>query len=194
MNDNINIIVVGVGGQGNVVAARLIGDAAIEAGYHVAMGETHGAGQRGGAVSSHVRLWKKVSCGPLIPEADADAVIGLEPFEALKCATKFLKPNGIVVTNECPVMPSDRNYLEINKIFDLLKKIPAKVFSLDGTSLAKEVGDVASLNIVMIGAVYGAGVLPIEEKYLKNAIKNRLSKTVDLNFKAFAAGKNAVKK
>jgi indolepyruvate ferredoxin oxidoreductase beta subunit len=102
--------VAGVGGQGNVLASRIIGDAAIHEGYHVVIGETFGAGQRGGSVLSHIRLSKENKYGPLIPDQCADVIIGLEPFEALKCASDFLKTNGAIVTNEYPIMPSDRNY------------------------------------------------------------------------------------
>jgi indolepyruvate ferredoxin oxidoreductase beta subunit len=148
MIESFNIIVAGVGGQGNVLASRIIGDAAIDEGYHVVIGETFGAGQRGGSVLSHVRLFKDKKYGPLIPEECADAVIGLEPFEALKCATEFLKPKGAVVTNEYPVMPSDRHYPKLDEIFASLKKISAKLYTLDSTETAKELGDVASSNIV----------------------------------------------
>ena len=193
MMESINIIIAGVGGQGNVLASRIIGDAAIEENYHVTIGETFGAGQRGGSVLSHVRLSKDKKYGPLIPQECADVVIGLEPFEALKCATEFLRPQGTVITNEYPIMPSDRNYPKIDEIFDSLKKISTKIYTLESTEIAKELGDVASSNIVMMGAAYASGVLPLEEKHLKNAIQERLSKSADLNLKAFDKGKKMVK-
>jgi len=193
MIESVDIIIAGVGGQGNVLASRIIGDAAIEENYHVTIGETFGAGQRGGSVLSHVRLSKDKKYGPLIPQECADVVIGLEPFEALKCATEFLRPQGTIITNEYPIMPSDRNYPKIDEIFDSLKKISTKIFTLDSTEIAKELGDVASSNIVMMGAAYASGVLPLEEKHLKNAIQERLSKSADLNLKAFDKGKKMVK-
>jgi len=193
MIESVNIIIAGVGGQGNVLASRIIGDAAIEESYHVTIGETFGAGQRGGSVLSHVRLFKDKKYGPLIPQECADVIIGLEPFETLKCATEFLRPQGTVITNEYPIMPSDRNYPKIDEIFDSLKKISTKIFTLDSTEIAKELGDVASSNIVMMGAAYASGVLPLEEKHLKNAIQERLSKSADLNLKAFDKGKKMVK-
>jgi len=194
MIESFNIIVAGVGGQGNVLASRIIGDAAINEGYQVMIGETFGAGQRGGSVLSHVRLSKDKKYGPLIPEESADVVIGLEPFETLKCATEFLKSKGAIVTNEYPVMPSDRNYPTLDEIFRSLKKISAKIYTLDSTEIAKDLGDVASSNIVMLGAAFTSGLLPLEENYLKNAIKERLSKSADINIKAFDNGKKMVKK
>jgi indolepyruvate ferredoxin oxidoreductase beta subunit len=193
MKDTYNIIVAGVGGQGNVLASRIIGDAAIHEGYHVVIGETFGAGQRGGSVLSHIRLSKEKKYGPLIPQERADLVIGLEPFEALKCAADFLKPKGAIVTNTYPIMPSDRNYPSIDDIFINLKKLSSTLSILDSTKIAQEAGDVASSNIVMIGAAYATGVLPLEEHHLKEAITERLPKAANLNMQAFEKGKKMVK-
>lgn len=191
MKENFDIMIAGVGGQGGVLTSRIIGYAAIEEGYRVQIGETFGASQRGGFVITHIRLGKERVYGPLVPEASADAVIGLEPLEALKCAVKCLKPNGIIVTNEHSILPPDKNYPEMSKIQESAKKIPAKTFFLDSNELAKEAGDILSSNIVMIGAAYAAGALPIKEEQLKNAIKSKLPKAVDLNLKAFDLGKKA---
>lgn len=193
MKQNLNLIMAGVGGQGNVLASRIIGDAAVTAGYHVVIGETFGAQQRGGAVVSHVRLLKKESYGPLIPTASADLIVGLEPFEALKSAAIFLKPKGTVVTNECPVMPSDRNYPALEDIFNALKKVSGHLYTLDSTAVAKKLGDVATSNIVMIGAAFASGVLPVEETDLQKAIRDRLAEAATLNLKAFEQGKKLVK-
>ncbi len=194
MKENFDIMIAGVGGQGGVLTSRIIGYAAIEAGYRVTLGETFGASQRGGSVISHIRLGKERVYGPLIPEASADAVIGLEPLEAFKCAVKFLKPDGIIVTNERAIMPPDRNYPELSDIFESAKKIPAKIHSLDSVKLAKEAGDLLSSNIVMIGAACAVKAIPVEEENLKNAIKSKLPKAVELNFKAFDLGKKALEK
>jgi indolepyruvate ferredoxin oxidoreductase beta subunit len=194
MKKNFDILIAGIGGQGGVLTSRIIGDAAIEAGYHVTVGETFGASQRGGSVITHIRLGKERIYGPLIPEASGDAVIGLEPLESLKCAVKFLKPNGIIVTNERPVLPPDKNYPELDKIFESARKIPAQLFSIDSIKLAKEAGDILSSNIVMIGAAYAVKALPIEEEHLKNSIRSKLPKAVDLNLKAFELGKKAMEK
>ncbi|WXG46267.1 MAG: indolepyruvate oxidoreductase subunit beta [Candidatus Atabeyarchaeum deiterrae] len=191
--ENFDIIIAGVGGQGNILASRIVADAAIEAGYHVTIGETFGMSQRGGSVASHLRLGRKKMFGPLIPEASADIVIGLEPLESLRYATIFLKPNGVIVTNSHPVMPPDGNYPAQDRIYDFAKKIPSKLYLLDASQIAKDAGDVLSSNIVMVGAAFGAGVIPVKEEQLKNAIKERLPKAVDLNLKAFDLGKKTVK-
>jgi len=193
MTQDYNIIVAGIGGQGNVLASRIIGEAAIEANYHVLIGETFGAGQRGGAVLSHVRLTKEKTYGPLIPEGYADAVIGLEPFEALKCASKFLKPDGIIITNEYPIQPSDKNYPELEKIFQFLKNISSKLYKINGTKIALEIGDIAVLNIVMLGAAYATGILPVKEEDIKKSFIEKLAKSAELNLKAFEKGKKMIK-
>jgi indolepyruvate ferredoxin oxidoreductase beta subunit len=193
MHQDSNIIVAGIGGQGNVLASRIIGEATIEAGFHVLIGETFGAGQRGGAVLSHVRLTKEKTYGPLIPEGFADAIIGLEPFEALKCASKFLKPDGIIITNEYPMMPSDKNYPEPDKIFQFLKNISSKLYTVNGTKIALEIGDVATLNIVMLGAAYAIGILPVKEEDLKKSIIEKLAKSAEINLRAFEKGKKLIK-
>ncbi|MEM3526277.1 MAG: 2-oxoacid:acceptor oxidoreductase family protein [Candidatus Jordarchaeaceae archaeon] len=166
MKENFDIMVAGVGGQGGVLISRIIGDAAIETGYRIQIGETFGASQRGGSVITHIRLGKERVYGPLVSEAGADVVIGLEPLEALKCAVKFLKPNGVIISNEHPILPPDKNYPQMSEIQEAAKKIPAKVFFLDSNELAKEAGDILSSNIVMIGAAYAAGVLPMREEEL----------------------------
>jgi indolepyruvate ferredoxin oxidoreductase beta subunit len=189
---NFDIIIAGVGGQGNILASRIIADAAIEAGYHVTIGETFGMSQRGGSVASHLRFARKVY-GPLIPEASADLIIGLEPLEALRYATVYLKLGGIIVTSNHRVLPSEGNYPELSQVYEFSKKVAAKLYTLDASKLAKEAGDVLSSNIVMIGAACGAGVIPVKEEQLKNAIKEWLPKSVDMNFKAFDLGKKTVR-
>ncbi|MDD5503065.1 MAG: indolepyruvate oxidoreductase subunit beta [Candidatus Thermoplasmatota archaeon] len=193
MKETLDFIFAGVGGQGSVIAARMIGDAAIEAGYRVAIGETHGAGQRGGSVLSHVRLWKEGSYGPLIMDASADVVLGLEPFEALKSAARFLKDSGTVVTSDHPILPPNKNYPSMDDIFANAGKIAAKIYALDATQIAKDAGDVASLNIVVIGAAFGAGVLPINEEILKKTIAERFPKAAGINLNVFELGKKMVK-
>jgi indolepyruvate ferredoxin oxidoreductase beta subunit len=90
-------------------------------------------------------------------------------------------------------MPPDGNYPAQDRIYDFAKKIPSKLYLLDASQIAKDAGDVLSSNIVMVGAAFGAGVIPVKEGQLKNAIKERLPKAVDLNLKAFDLGKKTVK-
>lgn len=194
MKRDLNFIIAGVGGQGSILASRVVGDAAIEESYHVLIGETFGASQRGGSVLSYVRLTDERKFSPLIPEKKADVIIGLEPFEALKCAHKFLMPGGVIITNEYPIMPPDKNYPDLEKIFAFLKELSSGLYTLNATEIALGIGDLATLNIVMLGATYAVGELPLKEENIKQAIKERLPKTADLNLRAFYKGKEGVTK
>ena len=107
LKDPYNIVVTGVGGQGNVVASQLIGAMLVEKGYKVTIGETYGASQRGGSVMSHVRISKKQQYGPLIPPRRGDLVIALEPSEAARVLSKFGNPDIVCIVNTRPVHPVD---------------------------------------------------------------------------------------
>ena len=101
--DPLNVIVTGVGGQGNVLISQLIGKALVKEGYHVTIGETYGASQRGGAVMSHLRISRQEQYGPLIPEGQADVILGLEPVETMRVLAQFGHPGVIVIANSRPV-------------------------------------------------------------------------------------------
>jgi len=194
-----NLIIAGVGGQGSVLASRIVADAAIMEGYKVRVGETFGAAQRGGAVASHVRIGTKVY-GPLIPEDGLDALVGLEPLEALRVGVKYLSPKAIAVVNTRKWFPVDVNvgrakYPSLEDIENSLKKLCEKVIMIDGTKIAEEAGDARSLNIVMLGSLAAAIKLPFKLESLRKAILGRVPKgTEEINLKAFDLGYKALKK
>ncbi|MCP4683562.1 MAG: indolepyruvate ferredoxin oxidoreductase, partial [Desulfobacterales bacterium] len=103
--DPLNLIIAGVGGQGNVLASHIIAYAGIQDGFFVTVGETYGASQRGGSVMSHVRLSSITQRGPLVPEGQADVIMGLEPAETLRVIADFGNPNTRVIMNPRPVYP-----------------------------------------------------------------------------------------
>jgi indolepyruvate ferredoxin oxidoreductase beta subunit len=103
--DPLNVIVTGVGGQGNVLISQLIGQALVKAGHHVTIGETYGASQRGGAVMSHIRISRQEQYGPFIPEGQADVVLGLEPVETMRVLAQYGQPEVMVIANTRPVHP-----------------------------------------------------------------------------------------
>src|SRR5208283_1881369 len=105
--DPYNVIVTGVGGQGNVLASQLIGAVLVDLGHKVTIGETYGASQRGGSVMSHVRISKNHQYGPLIPPGSADLIIALEPSEAARVLAQFGNPSTVSVVNRRPVHPID---------------------------------------------------------------------------------------
>ncbi|MDW7673373.1 MAG: indolepyruvate oxidoreductase subunit beta [Bacillota bacterium] len=194
MVDAINVIVAGVGGQGNVLASQMIALAAVEAGYHVTVGETFGASQRGGSVMSHVRLFPQDSLGPLIPRGKADVVLGFEPMETLRILSIYGNPNTKVVLNTRPTYPikvlaGEQVYPELPRIIEGIKEHVKETFVLNATNIALSVGKPVVANLVMVGALCGAKFLPLDRKCFYSAIHSYFDqKLIDINEKAFNLG------
>ena len=201
-----NMVIGGVGGQGTILASHIFADAAIRASVaegkddvNVRLGETFGAAMRGGAVASHVKVGAGVY-NPLVPDNKADVILGLEPLETLRVGLKYIAPGGTVILNTKRYEPVDVKtgqvkYTDLQDMVDIFKKLEAKLLVFDATELAIEVGNARTMNIVMLGALSGCGSSPVAEKYLIEAIKDRVpAKTIDLNLKAFAAGVEVGKK
>ena len=197
--DPYNLIVTGVGGQGNVLASQLIGSVMVELGYKVTIGETYGASQRGGSVMSHLRISKNRQYGPLIPPKCADLVIALEPSEAARVLGQFGNPETIAVVNTRPVHPVDvisghMSYPPIDKLMNRIRSLSKKCYFLQATEKAMELGSPILTNIILIGAAAGAGLLPVTEKKLEKAIIDYMSpERVEINKKAFRLGTEMVK-
>lgn len=194
-----NIIVAGVGGQGSILSSHIIAEAAIlEHGnlYHVRVGETFGAAQRGGAVASHVRIGEEVY-GPLLGRGTANLILALEPLEALRLGLPYLAADGIAILNITPQIPVDvkvgaTTYPEVQAITDALGEIGARAVAIDGAALAEEAGSPKVLSVVMLGAAFASGQLPVKEETVLAAIKARVpQKTIDTNLAAFELGKQA---
>ena len=197
-----DIIVAGVGGQGSILASHILAEAAILAGsgsperVNVRVGETFGAAMRGGAVASHVRIGKGVY-GPLVSRGQADMVIALEPLEGLRIAVEYISTGGITLLNEERVPPVDVKigavrYPDIGEIRAALEDLGATVKVVAGNRLAEQAGTAKALNIVMLGAAFGCGILPFSEQILLEAIKRRVpERFMDANLKAFQLGKES---
>jgi indolepyruvate ferredoxin oxidoreductase, beta subunit len=197
--DPYNVVVTGVGGQGNVLASQLIGAILVEKGLKVTIGETYGASQRGGSVMSHVRISGQRQYGPLIPPRCADLVLALEPSEAARVLGEFGNPATISVVNTRPVYPvdvisGDLTYPDIDRLFEKVRSLSAKTYFLPATDRALELGSPILANIILLGAAAGAGLLPITEDDLARAIAERVSAAkVDINRTAFRVGADLVK-
>ncbi|MBI4964266.1 MAG: indolepyruvate oxidoreductase subunit beta [Desulfomonile tiedjei] len=192
--DPYNIVVTGVGGQGNVLASLLLGAMLVEQGYKVTIGETYGASQRGGSVMSHLRVSRSRQYGPLIPPGLADLVIALEPSEAARVLAQFGNPNAVSVVNTRPVHPVDvisgeLPYPAMNDLLDAVESLSARVYLVQATEKALELGNPILANVILIGAVAGAGLLPITAEDLDKAVTQYMSADkVELNRKAFILG------
>jgi len=193
----IDIIIAGVGGQGTVLASRIIGTAGIGAGLHVKTSETIGMAQREGSVCSHIRLGRRV-ISPLVPRGGADILIGLEPGEALR-ALCFLKPAGIAVVNTDPVVPISVSLglcgYQPEELLDRIVKRVDNTFLISATRLARQAGTSRCTNAVMLGAVSALDVLPLSDSDLMGAIEQNVPPTtVAVNTNAFHLGRKSIKK
>jgi len=187
--NNYNIMIVGVGGQGSLLASKLLGRLLADEGYDVKISEVHGMSQRGGSVVTYVRAGDKVY-SPIIEEGEADYIVSFEKIEAARYA-KCLKPEGRIVVNtqEIDPMPVITGVAEYPH--EILSKMEAEniyVDSLDALSLAMEAGNAKSVNIVLMGRLSRYFDIA-EEKWLAaigNTVKPQL---VDINVKAFRLGR-----
>ncbi len=192
--DPYNVIVTGVGGQGNVVASQLIGAMLVEKGYKVTIGETYGASQRGGSVMSHVRISRTNQYGPLIPPRSADLVIALEPSEAARVLAQFGNPDTVSVVNTRPVHPvdviaGDIKYPDTDGLIEKIRLLSKRTYFVQATEKALEMGNPILANIILIGAAAGAGLLPITADDLIKVVSEYMSPDkVEINQKAFNSG------
>ena len=190
--DKMNIMVVGVGGQGTLLTSRIIGKTALSAGYDVKLSEVHGMAQRGGSVETFVRFGEKVA-EPVVEEGDADILISFERLEALRYS-HFLKKDGVIIVNDQKIDPmtviSGAQVYPDNIIENLKKE--HKVFAIDGSKAAKMLNNSKVLNIIILG--FAAKYIGFsEERWLSVIEKTVPPKTVDINKKAFLMGYNGGK-
>ena len=186
-----NIMRVGVGGQGTILASKLLTAGLMKAGYDVKMSEIHGMSQRGGAVSSQVRYGEKVE-SPIIEKGTADVITAFEKMEALR-ALEFLKEGGRMVVNEyempsMPIITGDAQYPH-NAVDEISKH--ADVISIDATSAALKLGSAKTANIILLGVTIKAmGLTDIDwEKVIAENVK---ADFVDINIKALGYGMGAM--
>jgi len=194
--DTKRCVFVGVGGQGNLLASRLLGEAALAAGIPAVVSEIHGMAQRGGVVESAVLMGDVTS--PIVSNAEADVLVGFEPLETLRTIGKCNKDT-LVITNVQPLPPftvsiGQGAYPAVDGVLDLISKKVGKVISLRGNDLAEEAGNPLSLNMVMLGALIGSGAVGISAEGMKETISTSTKKAfLESNLKAFDAGMNSAK-
>ncbi len=192
--DSMNVIITGVGGQGNVLASRVLAGMLVNAGYYVTIGETFGMSQRGGSVMSHVRISQKAIRSPQMPLGSADIIIALEPVEALRVLIKYGNPDVAVLSNSRVVYPigvitGELNYPSLTEIQNVLQKTTAKNWLLDATEDAVKLGNPVLSNIIMIGALSATDLLPIDRRsFEKEIAKNMTADKLRINMLAFDAG------
>ncbi|MEF9931645.1 MAG: indolepyruvate oxidoreductase subunit beta [Bacteroidales bacterium] len=188
-----DIILAGVGGQGILSIATVIGEASLKEGLFIKQAEVHGMSQRGGDVQSNLRISSCEIASDLIPKGSADLIISLEPMEALRYLP-FLSKDGWIVTNTQPFV-NIPNYPQIEKIMEELKSIK-NVILVDVDALANEAGNSRGANIVLLGACsHLLGIEPAKfEEGIRRIFGRKGEEIVEMNIKAFRAGQNAALK
>jgi indolepyruvate ferredoxin oxidoreductase beta subunit len=191
-----NIYISGVGGQGIIKTSTVIGEAAMKSNMPVVMSEVHGMAQRGGGVSTEVKIGDAYS--PIIEKGSADLLISFEPIEALRAIPKISTKTSVVI-NKSPIYPfnlrtGDISYPDIETILMELNNKSMKVFALEADQIAKESGHKLSMNMVMLGAAIAVNGFPIKKEIIIDSMEANLPhKSLDINLKAFEKGFNFVK-
>jgi len=189
-----NLIITGVGGQGNVLASQIVGMAAVDREFRVTIGETFGLSQRGGPVMSHIRLSKEKNYGPLIPPNMAHFIIGLEPLETIRILLEYGNEETIFIVNSRPIYPlnviaGDVEYPDLEKVRSAISESGGTLYWLDATQRAVEMGDPILLNMIMLGALCGLSPFPLEIQDFKSVLKKVFATTkLEINYKALDMG------
>ncbi len=194
--NSYNIYICGVGGQGIIKTSVIIGEAAMNEGLDVLMSEIHGMSQRGGVVSTELKIGDYKSS--IIEKFNADVILSFEPSEAVRALDKSNKRTKIVF-NTSPIVPStltqfNQTYPNVNEIINALNENYDFVYPIDGEKLALDSGSLMSLNMVLLGAVIANETFPLSKKSIITAMKNNLHpKFHEMNLNAIEKGYNAVK-
>lgn len=195
---HMDIVLSGIGGQGILTLAAVMGTAAMIEGYDVRVAEVHGMAQRGGAVICYVKIGEKVS-SPLVIEGAADMIISLELSETLR-ALHHLKPKGIVVMNSNALPPplsviTGLQYPSLEAVLEELKSIAEDVYVVNAHEIAKGIGSPQSANMIVLGSAWASGKLALSRESIMEAIsKTFRGEVAKINQKAFEEGVKVVKK
>ena len=195
----LNVIIAGVGGQGNVLMSFLIGSALIRSGYVVTIFDNYGASQRLGAVASYIKIsTKDTDASPLLHEGDADVIVGIEPIELLRNLTRFGNPEVITVVNTRPVYPigvisGEEEYPDLNKAIQTIRNLSAQSWILNATEEAMKLGNTIYTNVILMGALLGSGALPLSKTLMEEVLKEELPKAFDINKVALQRGLDLVR-
>ncbi len=191
-----NIYISGVGGQGIIKTSTVIGEAAMKSSMPVVMSEVHGMAQRGGGVSTEMKIGEAYS--PIIENGSADILISFEPIEALRAIPK-ISCNTSVIVNKSPIYPfnlreSEISYPEIEIILEELDKKSMKVFALDADEIARKSGHILSMNMVMLGSATAVNGFPLKKDVIIDSmVANLPEKSLNINLMAFEKGFDFVK-
>ena len=191
----LDLLVTGAGGQGIILASDIIGEVAIAAGYDVKKTDTLGIAQRGGSVISNVRIARQV-CSPLIKKGEVDILLALEKLEAARWVN-YLRQGGIAIVNNHALPPlsvslGNARYPSDEEITNILKRRTDRLYFIDGTNRARELGNIRTLNMFMLGCA--SLFMPFRVQVWKDSISQRLPASIrQINITAFNQGRKEVK-
>lgn len=195
--DTTRLILVAVGGQGNLLASKVIGEAALLADVPVHMSEIHGMAQRGGVVESAIVFGDARST--IIADGEADVLVGFEPLETLRALNKC-NDHTIVITSLAPLSPftvttGSSAYPSLKKLQELIRAKTARLIAFDAATLATEAGNVLAVNMVLVGALVQTDTIPLSAENVKTAISKITKRAfIESNLKAFELGFAAAQK
>lgn len=194
IQDPFNLIITGVGGQGNVLASKVLANMLVNKGLKVTVGETFGASQRGGSVMSHMRISGVSGWSPLIPKGRAHMIIALEPIEALRVLSIYGNPETDAIVNSRPAYPvgvicGEQEYPDLEKISHWLEEFSRNHWILPATDEAVKLGAPILGNIILIGTLAGIGILPVEREGFAEVVSKIMPESkLDINLEAFDLG------
>jgi len=190
------LVIAGVGGQGTLLASRLLAETAIEEGLPVIIGETYGMAQRGGPVMGHIQIGEGVE-SPQIRPGEADALLGFEIGEAVRRGVSYLREGGLALVNSRQLPPVEvisgmMEYPGEEDLMALLRGVTLSIVSFDATALAEEAGDAIATNMVMLGALVASGGLPFSKEAVIATMERTTRRSyLETNLKAFDLGVGA---
>lgn len=196
--DPYNLIIAGVGGQGNVLASRIVGNMLAQKGFFITIGETFGGSQRGGSVMSHLRISSDSAHSPLIPKGQAHMIISLEPTETLRVLNDYGNPETRVIVNMRPIHPvqvisGELSYPTLEDVKKWVEGLTGGAWYLEATDTAVKLGSPILGNIIMIGALAGLDELPLDREDLREVISRTMTPDkVEANLGAYDVGMSMV--
>lgn len=198
VKDPLSLIVIGVAGQGNVVTSFLICEALVNEGYRVTLGQSYPAQQRGGPVINYIRVSKNIQASPIIPEGRADVIVAMEPVEAMRMLTQYGHPQVMTLVNPRPIQALDATglgmkYPSMPKLMEDIISLSAKTWIIQATEEARKLGNPIMANVILVGALVGSGVLPLDRKSMEPVLRERFPKALDINLRALDKGLELVK-
>lgn len=193
--DPYNLIITGVGGQGNVTASRILGRMLSKMGFFITIGETFGASQRGGSVMSHLRISVEETCSPIVPKGRGHMVVAMEPIEAIRVLADYGNPLIKVISNTRPIQPmaviaGERDYPSRKEIEERITDISGQAWFINATDEAlADMKNPVYGNIMLLGAVAATGELPVDRNGFEAVIARTMSQEkVALNLRAYDRG------